>query len=129
MIFSVDCDVCKWLGLMDTYCHGFSAGKLLAASCLNCRLNPSLFTYCTHHVAISTNCVWLKVKCILIGWFHLKCLWQSLAISRTHSSPTLNQANAQTGKQVLCISRPTPCVDICAYAQISWVGKQKCMMH
>jgi len=30
-------------GCMDEFCHGFSAGKLLAAClhCVNCRLNPN----------------------------------------------------------------------------------------
>jgi len=46
MIVSVDCDIFKWLSLIDKQFRDFSASKLLAASCLrcvNCRLNPSLF--------------------------------------------------------------------------------------
>ena len=34
--FSVDCDVYKWLSMMDKYCHGYNACKLWAGSCLYC---------------------------------------------------------------------------------------------
>ena len=30
---------------------------------------------------------------------------------------------------MLCVSRSTPCVDICAYAQMSWASKNQCVMH
>jgi len=48
---------------------------------LRLNLNPCLVTYCTCHVTISTSCVWLKVKYILIGWFHPSCLLHFIAIS------------------------------------------------
>ena len=116
---------------MDKNWRGFSAGKLLTDSCLLCvnfrqNLNPCLFMYCTRHMTTSTSCVWLKLKSTSIGWFHPLCLLQSSAISRTHNSLTLNQVNAQTGKHVLHISRPNPCVDICAYAQShEWVNNNE----
>ena len=59
--------------------------------------------------------VWLRVKCTLIGWFHPLCLLQSTAIFLSNSKST----NDQIGKHVLQVSRPTPCVEICAYAQMS----------
>ena len=97
---SVDCDICKWVSLMDKQCYAFSAGKLLAASsmhCVSCRLNLNLcfFTYCTCHMIISTSCVWLK------GWFNPLCLLQSIAISRTHSNPTPNK---KMHKQHTCVA-------------------------
>ena len=115
--WQLDCNICKWVSLIDKQCYAFSAGKLLAASslhCVNCRLNlnPCFFTYCTCHVTISTSCVWLK------GWFNPLYLLQSIAISRTHSSLTLNKKCTKS-KHVLCISGLAPCVDICAYAQMS----------
>jgi len=80
-------DFYKCLSLVDRQCLGFSAGEPLAGSCLhcvNCRLNqrPCLFTYCTCHMTTSTNCVWLKANCTLIGWFHPSCLLHSIAILR-----------------------------------------------
>ena len=125
MTVSVDCYVCKRLSLIGKWCHGFSVGDLLAGFCLhfvNCRLNlnPCLFTYCTSHVTVSTSCVWLKVKCALMGWFYLPCLLQPIAISRIRSSLTLNQ---QMHRQAnMCCVWSTPCVDIRAYAQMS-LGK------
>jgi len=74
---SVDCDICKWVSLIDKQRYTFSVGKLLAASslhCVNCRLNlnPCFFTYCACHVTISTSCVWPK------GWFNPLCLLLTL---------------------------------------------------
>ena len=105
---SVDCDIRTWVSLIDRWCYAFSAGKILAASslhCVNCRrtvnLNPCFFTYCTCHMTISTSCVWLKVKCALKEWSNPLCLLQSIAISRTHSSLTLNQ---KMHKQQTCVA-------------------------
>ena len=90
---------------IDKLCYAFSAGKLLAASslhCVNCSLNlsPCFFKYCTCHVTISTSCVWLK------EWFNPLCLLQSTAISRTHSSLTLNQ---KMHKQQTCVAYKWAC--------------------
>jgi len=117
----VDCDIYKWVSLIDKWCYAFSAAKLLVASslhCVNCRLNlnPCFFTYCTCHMTISTSCVWLKVKCTQKGWFNPSWLLQSTAISRTNSS----LKKCANSKHVLPSSRLAPCVDICAYNQMSW---------
>jgi len=63
---------------------------------VNCRLNlnPCFFTYCTCHVTISTSCVWPK------RWINPLRPLQSIAISRAHSSLTLNQ---KMHKQQTCV--------------------------
>jgi len=48
--FSVGCDVCKWLSMMDKYGHGYNACKLWAGSCLYCVNSRLIFkpTFLSH---------------------------------------------------------------------------------
>jgi len=68
------------LGCMHECCHGFSAGKLLAAfglHCVNCRLNPNHNKPCALHYALNQ---WFPTCRTCTAGVHLLYSWNKLTL-------------------------------------------------